>query len=126
MTSHGGEGSSPIKAATNEWALLAFRVVSTLLGLAATGIGTLVMIGVTDLRSQATELGKEMGDIRRTVAANRLEDANRLGKVEGQVAEIKGSVDAHRRRLDSNDGDIRLIWNRIFELRPLPAAPLRP
>lgn len=115
------EKSPVIKAATNEWFLLAFRVITIVFGFMASGISALVMIGVTDLRSSANEIRLEVADVRRTIAANRLEDANRLGRIEGQVVEIKGSVDAHRRRLDSNDADIRSMWQRMFELRPTPS-----
>lgn len=114
------EKSPVIKAATNEWLLLAFRVGALAFGGVAAALGTLIMMGVTDLRSSANELRFDLQDMRRTIAVNRLEDANRLGRVEGQVVEIKGSLDAHRRRLDGNDADIRSIWNRLFELRPTP------
>lgn len=40
----------------------------------------------------------------------------RIARLEGQVVEIKSSVDAHRRRIDGNDSDIRLVWNRLYEL----------
>lgn len=40
----------------------------------------------------------------------------RIAKLEGRVVEIKGSVDAHRRRLDSSDADIRTVWTKIFDM----------
>lgn len=124
MASRGGENSPLLKAATNEWALLAFRSVVTLLGIAGTVIGSLIMLGVSDIRSATADVKREVADLRVTVAANRLEDANRLGRVEGQVSELRGSVDAHRRRLDNNDADVRSIWTRIYDLTVAhPKAP---
>lgn len=40
----------------------------------------------------------------------------RIAKLEGQVTEIKGSVDAHRRRIDGNDADVRNLWARVIDM----------
>ncbi len=96
------EDKSPlIKAATSEYTLLAYRAVTALCAVIITGyvIGT---------RDDVKGLSKDLDLFR-------VAQIERLAKVEGQVGELKGSVETHRKRLEGLDNDTRAIWSRLFD-----------
>ncbi len=97
------EHSSPIiKAATNEWSLMLYRLVTGLCAL----IITFYVMGTRDeVKSIATDL-----------AAFKLNYETRVARIEGSYGEIRSVVDASRTRIASADNDIRSIWNRIYDM----------
>jgi hypothetical protein len=97
------EDKSPlIKAATSEYTLLTYRTVTALCAV----IITAYVIGTRD----------DVKGLSRELDAFRVAQIERLAKVEGQVGELRGSVEVHRKRLEGNDADIRSIWSRFYDL----------
>lgn len=91
-----------IKGATNEWVLLVFRSTTTL----ALTVITVYVIGTRD---DTRAINKDLSDFK-------IAYAERIAHVEGQVGELKGSIETHRMRLAGIDADLRAIWGRIYEM----------
>ena len=102
MSGHGGENSPIIKAATNEYVLFANRLFLS-------GCAAVIVFFATGIR-------QDTADLKREFITYQLVEEARLSRLEGKMGAMEGSVDAHRRRLDSNDTDIRSLWARIYDL----------
>lgn len=107
------EKSPIIKVATNEYMLLALRVgMNVGVGL----VGYMVADGFHDIKASIIDVKHDITDMRRQYADDRVASAIQLGKIEGQVGELKGTVEVHRSRLTEADIDRRSLWQRVFEL----------
>lgn len=92
----------PVEYANSPTGQFHYRLLMSIMMLATTsGVGFLLNDGVKT---------------RERLQDYQYSNNERIAKLEGTVLEIKGSVDAHRRRLDNNDSDIRAVWNRMYEL----------
>lgn len=94
--------SKPVEAMNSPLGQALFRIF-------VAGITTVGTIGIGILLND----GAKTRDLLYTYQFSNNE---RIARLEGTVSEIKGSVDAHRRRLDSNDADVRSVWTRLYEL----------
>ncbi len=108
-----GEKNPIIKAATNEWGLLGWRSFIALVCTAATTIGGISLTYLADIKSSQASLKKDFTDYQ-------LVQEGRLGRLEGDVSGIKGSVLVHRDRLIGLEGEVRTLWSRLYDARTTP------
>jgi hypothetical protein len=110
------EDKSPlIKAATSEHVLLGWRAVIGLMTTAAAGMGGIGLTWLSDIKSSQTSLKTEF-------QAYQLGQEARVGRLEGEVNGIKGSVLVHRDRLIGLEGDMRTVWQRLYDTRTAPTT----
>lgn len=104
------EGEGPlIKAATNEWVLLANRLFLS-------GSAGVLLLYATGIRDDTATLKREF-------VAYQIAEENRLGRLEGQMHSLEGSIEVHRKRLEGNDSDIRSLWARVYDIASGMARP---
>ncbi len=101
--------SAIIKVAKNEWLLAVFRGTTSIF----LAVITAYVVGTRD----------EVKAINRDLADFKIAYAERIAKVEGQVGELKGSIDVHRSRLTGLDADTRAIWGRLYEMGTRQSTP---
>lgn len=104
-------GKSPvIKVATSEHVLLSWRLGVGLLTTAATTMGGVALAWLSDIRTGQVSIAKDF-------AAYQLGQEARLGRMEGELSGIKGSILVHRDRLIGLEGDMRTVWQRLYDTR---------
>lgn len=108
--SDAGEKSPIIRAATSEHVLLGWRAVVALLSAAGTTMAGVGLAWLSDIKTSQVSLKQEF-------QAYQLGQEARLGKLEGEVGGIKGSVLVHRDRLIGLEGDVRTLWQRLYDAR---------
>lgn len=124
--SHPGEPSKFVKAAKNETWLFSFRITALGFGLTTSVLGFLATNTLADIKSSIADIRRDVSTLDRRYNDDRVAIADRVGRVEGQVGELKGSVETHRRRLDDGDTNSRAIWQRLFEVGRAPPRPNNP
>ena len=95
--------SKLIKASTNEWTLLSWRA----------GVAIMSALGLAwlaDIRSSQSAIVEKF-------TAFQLSNEARLGRVEGQLGELKGSVGVHRDRIIEVEKDVRSLWQKANDNR---------
>ncbi len=96
------ERTGIIKAATNEWVLMAFRAGSSLLLVTITGlVGFLVNDGAKT---------------RDALNAFIVTTSVSLAETKGKVDVLSGRSDAQAARLTGIDTDIRSLWSRLYDM----------
>ena len=93
--------SKIIKAATSEWTLLAFRAGTTIML-------AIIVNYVVGTKTDLAELTKEVYNLR-------ISQTERVAKLEGEVSQVNTTMADHRSRLSGMDGDMRTVWNRLYE-----------
>jgi hypothetical protein len=116
MTNDQAAKSSFEKVVTNENFLFSFRAVITLLGAASTILCAVIAMMVSDIKGSIADIRRDVSALERRYNEDRLIMADRLGKVEGQVGQLNGSVEVHRKRLEELDSDKRAVWQRLYEI----------
>jgi len=118
-----GEPSRFAKAVTNEGFLFTSRIWIMLFSAAAAVLGFFAVTMLNDIRGSIADVRRDVSSLDRRYNEDRVTMADRVGRVEGQVGELKGSVETHRGRLNDIDTDRRAMWQRLFEMgrsRPNP------
>lgn len=94
--------SALVKAVTNEGTLFVYRLV--------TGLAAIYLIGkATQIANFAEEMKKEVQEIR-------LSYTKELGATAAKVEVLNSRVDAHARRHDGTDNDVRDINRRLNDM----------
>lgn len=102
-----------IKAATNEWVLLANRLFLS-------GSAAVIILFASGIRDDTASLKREF-------IAYQLTEEARISKLEGEVRSFQGTIEVHRKRLEGNDNDIRGLWSRLYDMASGRATnPTRP
>jgi CO dehydrogenase/acetyl-CoA synthase gamma subunit (corrinoid Fe-S protein) len=99
------EKSPLIKAATNEYTLFAYRVVTS-------GCAILMTWWVLDLKEMTRELRREFN-------ASLVLNEARLGKLEGAVSVIDNAVRMQSRAIETNQTSLQQLWHRLYEINQL-------
>jgi hypothetical protein len=94
-----------IKAATNEYTLFAYRIITS-------GCAILMTWWVLDLKETAKELRREFN-------ASLVLNEARLGKLEGALGVIDNAVRMQSRSIESNQTSLQQLWHRLYEINQL-------
>lgn len=109
-------GEKFVKTVTNERVLFSWRTIVLVLSVSGNVIMGFIQGGVSDIKASIIKVESQVADLDRRFNLNQINTIDRLGKVEGQVGELKGSVETHRGRLTDIDNDRRAMWQRLYEM----------
>ena len=96
-----GSKSAVIKAATNEWSLLAYRFT--------TGACALLMTWwVLDLKTETRDMRKDFN-------ASLLANEARIAKLEGQMGVFDTALRMQTKNSETHETTIQALWSRIYD-----------
>lgn len=102
--------SKILKKATNEWTLLSWRAGVAFLSSCVAIMSSLALVWLADIRSSQSSLAQRFVDFQ-------LVNEARLGRVEGELGQVKSSAVVHRDRLINVETDVRTLWQRLYDSR---------